>query len=616
MEKKSLTVLRQISLLFVIALSVYQVTTSLFGLLPGVYQRSVHWCLLACLGCTACLSGDVKKHKIFDAAIDTVLMAATLAATVYLCLFYEDISLRVGNLHTADLVFAALFVVSVLVISFRLKNRALVVLTLCCLGYALYQSLFTSHAVPLSRILSFLYLGTDGIFGIALGVSTNYIYLFVLLGAFIEYSGAGKFFVALAQRLTSRLSSGAAQTSLVAGGLMGLISGSGVANAVTVGSLAIPLMEENGYSRSEAAAIQAITTNIAQILPPVMGGVMFLAVDSMGKSYSLVSRAAVFPSLAYCAIFAVVLALHAGKNNLRSNQKSNAPPSFSFLQGIIYLLPIAVLVGLLVDGSSAVKAGIYAVLLTAVIGVILRRKEFHFRELLQVFERTANMVLSIAPTCACAGIIIAVMSLTNMGPQLTDLMLVISGNHLYIGLIMTMLLSLLLGMFLPSSAVYLVLAVLGVPALVNMGANSVAAHMFIIYFSIFSPITPPVALSAAAVTAMTNENFHKICLLSIRLAVPLLVVPFVFLRYDSMLFQGELLPALLPTTLAILSGSAMALCMQGWFCKSLGTAGRTLTALLSIGMLFPQFSIQIGCAIVFSLLLLESVLTTRKRKES
>lgn len=611
---KRLSLMRCVSVLLALALALFQSWTALFGMLPGVYQRAIHWGLLALLGCSWNMEADLKEHKRFLLAVDAFLALVSAISAAYICLEFQAISLRMGNLLLLDNLCAAALLVSVLGITCRLKNKTLTFLTLICILYTVFEALFIGHGLTIPRVLSFLYVGTEGIYGTALGVSTNYIYLFVMLGVFIEFSGAGSYFVQVAQRLTSRFSGGAAQTSLVAGGLMGMISGSGVANAVTVGSLAIPLMEDSGYSKVEAGAIQAISTNVAQLLPPVMGGVMFVAVDCMGKNYMQMSRAAIFPSLAYCLILGIVFWLHAKKNCIHSvvpNQQETGQ-SQPLWQGLLYLIPIAVMVLLMLLGSSAIKAGIYAVLSIAAIGVAaqLRRGTFHLAQLLAAFERVGRMVLSVTPTCACAGIIITVMTLTNVGPKMTDLVLQISDNHLYIGLLLMMLLTLLLGMFLPSSAVYIVLSALGVPALMGMGADIMPAHMFIIFFAVMAPFTPPVALSSAAVAALTQENFNRICLKAMSLALPLVLIPYVFICDEGLLFQGSVIQAVIPLLIAVVAGAAATVAIQGWLVVLWPMWARAAAGITSCAMVYPDRRIFLVALAAFLIVVL---LTIKKR---
>ncbi|MBE6990366.1 MAG: TRAP transporter fused permease subunit [Ruminococcaceae bacterium] len=594
-----------------VALALFQICTALFGMLPSIYQRSIHWGLLALLGCSWNLETAWQRRQWGLAAADVILAAAAALSTLHICLHFEEIALRMGNLTPMDLLCGAALLLSVLGISFWLNNKALVFLTVACMLYGVWEALTVGYGLTVERILSFLYLGTDGIYGTALGVSTNYIYLFVMLGAFIGFSGAGDYFVTMARHLTARFRSGAAQTSLVAGGLLGMISGSGVANAVTVGSLAIPLMEESGYTRLEAAAIQAVTTNVAQLLPPVMGGVMFLAVDSVGTGYARMARVVILPAVAYCLVLGVVLWLQARSRSIASSRPATQERRrHAVWQGLLYLAPILCMVGLMLRGASAIKAGIYAVLLTMAIGVAakLYRRTLRLSEIAGVFEKVGRMVLGVTPTCACAGIIITVMTLTNVGPKLTDLIVAASGGRLYVGLILMMLLTLLMGMFLPSSAVYLVLAALGVPSLVEMGAPFMVAHMFIIFFAVMAPITPPVALSAAAVAALTQEDFRKICFAAMRFALPLAVIPFVFVCYEGMLLEGSVWDAVLSMAMCLCAGTAAAAAVQGWLGCRLAAWQRCLSGALAVGMLVPAGPIRLASAAVWIVMALAMAL--------
>lgn len=220
------------------------------------------------------------------------------------------------------------------------------------------------------------------------------------------------------------------------------------------------------------------------------------------------------------------------------------------------------------------------------------------------------MVLSVTPTCACAGIIITVMTLTNVGPKMTDLVLQISDNHLYIGLLLMMLLTLLLGMFLPSSAVYIVLSALGVPALMGMGADIMPAHMFIIFFAVMAPFTPPVALSSAAVAALTQENFNRICLKAMSLALPLVLIPYVFICDEGLLFQGSVIQAVIPLLIAVVAGAAAAVAIQGWLVVLWPMWARAAAGITSCAMVYPDRRIFLVALAAFLIVVL---LTIKKR---
>ena len=346
---------------------------------------------------------------------------------------------------------------------------------------------------------------------------------------------------------------------------MGTISGSGVSNVVTTGTFTIPLMKANGYDKNFAGAVEAVASNGGQILPPVMGSVAFLMAEMIGVSYFTVAKAAAVPALLYFFAVGIAVYFEAKRLNLRPDPNAQYERvGVVFKSGFYYLLPIALLIVFIICGYSVLRAGAYAAILTIALSYVKKDTAFHLKDFGAVVTDVAKQVRPIVAACACAGIIMGITSLTNLGIKLSGLIVTVSQGNLMIALVMTMLVSLVMGMGLPTTAAYLLLAVLGAPALIKLGADPLPAHLFILYFGCMSTITPPVALSTYAAAGISGGSPMKTGIYAMKLASVAFLIPYIFVYGQELLLYGSLGSILLAILSASLGCVALAGGMIGW----------------------------------------------------
>ncbi|WP_134702823.1 TRAP transporter permease [Ammoniphilus sp. YIM 78166] len=594
-------------------LAVFHLYTAFFGVFPGQIQRSVHWMIVSVmiflLGIST--SETAVKRKAFFNGILVILAVATGA---YLILGYESIISRYGNFNTTDVVLGVIAVAILLEATRRTMGWVLPLITLAFILYAFLgkwiPGLLGHNGVTAKRFFTFMYLTTDGIYGVALGVSATFIFLFILFGSFLNKTGAGTFFVNLALAATGRVTGGPALASVASSAMMGSISGSGVANVVTTGTFTIPLMKKTGYKPHFAGAVEAVASNGGQLLPPVMGAAVFLMAELLGIPYIDIAIAATIPALLYFIAVAFAVYMEAKKEKVTLLNEKNLPRLKETLrEGFLYFLPLLIIIYLLFTGASPMKAAFYAIVSVVVIGLVKRNIPFNPKVILESMYDAASSALTVTAATACAGIIIGVVSLSGLGLKLSTLIVSLSNNNVFLALVITMIVSIVLGMGLPTSAAYLILAVLGGPALISMGVPDMAAHLFILYFGCLSTITPPVALSAFAAAGIAGSPPMKTGFTSFRLAIVAFIIPYMFIYSPALLMQGEWYSIAGALLSALLGCFLISSSIIGWLGRTLGMASRGVLFLTSVLMLHPSlYTDLIGLAVLAVMLVINKVI--------
>jgi len=597
---------RKIMITFTVILALFHLYTAVFGVFPGLIQRSLHWMFITIIIFLVAFSKD-KKRNILTSIVDIILLLIGVVTGLYLLFNYEDIIKSYGLYSTTDVLLGLAAIIVLLEASRRVLGWILPALTVVFIAYAFLgpwmPGLLGHNGVSVERFFTFMYLGSDGIYGMALGVSASFIFLFILFGSFLNFSGAGQFFVDLALAGTGRITGGPALSAVTSSALMGTISGSGVANVVTTGTFTIPLMKKTGYKPHFAGAVEAVASNGGQIAPPIMGAVAFLMAELLGIPYIDIVIAAIIPAFLYFVTIGFVVYAQAKKDNIRPLTKAEVPNLKAVLKkGFIYFVPLAIIVYLLFEGYSPMKAAFFAIISVLVIGVLKRDVKFNFKVLIDAMEDAAKSALSVAAACACAGIVIGVVSITGLGLKLSSLIVSLSGGIPIIALVITMFVSLILGMGLPTSAAYLLLAVLGGPALISMGFPEMAAHLFILYFGCLSTITPPVALSSFAAAGIAGASPMQTGFTSFRLAIVAFIIPFMFVYSPELIMQGSVGSILLATGTALFGCYIMSGAIIGWIIKPVGTFIRVILFASSVLMLIPGIVTDLIGLAVFALI--------------
>jgi len=443
---------------------------------------------------------------------------------------------------TLDLIVGLLAIILVLEAARRVVGIPITVIAILFLLYALYGPYmpgFLQHrGVSVERLISHMYYTLDGILGTPIGVSSTFIFLFLLFGAFLEKTGVGQYFNDLALLIAGKQVGGPAKVAIFSSALQGTISGSSVANVVTSGSFTIPMMKKTGYRPEFAGAVEAAASTGGQLMPPVMGAAAFLMAEFTDIPYWDIAKAAAIPALLYFTGIWIMVHFEAKRIGLRGLTKEELPDKKDVLKKLYLLLPIFVIIGLLMLGFSPIRAALLGIVTVILVGAVRKETRMSFFDILKALENGARIALGVAAATAAAGIIVGVVTLTGLGLKFANGLIELSGGVLLLTLFLTMISSIVLGMGSPTTANYIITSTMTAPAIIALlsdpNATEIAvsvvlsAHMFAFYFGIVADITPPVALAAFAATGISGGNPIRTGVEASRLAIAAFLIPYIF----------------------------------------------------------------------------------------
>lgn len=528
--------------LVAILLSVYLFVANYFGNVPSTQLRS------AALGLSTFLvfmlyPASAKAGKKKGAGpVDVLLAVLSAASILYLFVNYNAIATRGGFGTTTDQIVGAVAMVLLLEAGRRIVGKELSILAIVFMLYAYlgpYLPGFLMHrGYPITRLIDHMYISSEGIFGIPLGVAATYIFLFILFGSFLQETGLGEMFTNLAIALAGSSPGGPAKVAVVASGLLGMINGSAAANVVTTGTFTIPLMKSVGYKPFFAGAVEAVASTGGQIMPPVMGAAAFIMAEFLGVPYGKVMISAAIPAFLYYLAVFVMVHLEARRLGLEGLPKEKLPDAGKILrQRGHLLLPIVLLMYLLIKGYTPIFAANYSIFALIIVSFLRKETRLTRKAFLKALEGAARGSLSVTIACGVVGFVVGVISLTGLGLMAANYIVELAGGVLFFTLLLTMVASIILGMGLPTSACYIVTATVAVPALIKLGVTAMAAHMFAFYFGCLSAITPPVALAAYAGAGIAGANPAKVGWTATRLGIAGFLIPFIFVYSPVLLLE-------------------------------------------------------------------------------
>jgi TRAP transporter 4TM/12TM fusion protein len=556
------------------AFSGFHLWTSFFGTLPTLQQGYAHlgFALVLIFLTRPFVAGLARPERAWLRwAIDVPLIVAGVAISVYAVHNFLEIARRgAGNPTPLSVWLGVVAVVLVIDATRRMVGWALPILALLFLVYAFVGPWMPGplghRGYDLERVAATLYLTTAGIPGTPLQVSSTYVAIFIIFAAFLDASGAGKFFIDWTYAGLGWLRGGPAKVAVVGSALMGTISGSAVANVVATGTFTIPVMKRAGLKPAFAGGVEAAASSGGQIMPPVMGAAAFIMVEILGAPYTTIMAAALIPGLLYFLAVLTMVDFEVAKNGIRGLPRSELPDAWLIFKGGWHLLaPLFLLIYLLVWLEyTPITAAAYS-LATVVAVSFLRRATWMVPERIWAALRAGGFaMLEVAAACACAGIIIGVLMLTGLATRLSGIMISLAGGNLFILMVITMLVSLVLGMGLPTSAVYVVLATLVVPAMVQMGVEPLAAHMFVFYFGVLANVTPPVAIAAYAAAGLAGANATTTGVVAFKIALAGFLLPFMWVYNPALLLQGGPLEVAVAVATGALGIVTLASAVQGY----------------------------------------------------
>ncbi len=559
----------------------------------ALVQRPIHLAFMASLGflgvgARSAVLATSDRQRRWPILQSWVLILALLLSTLYLVIENEALVRRSGTPTALDLAGGLLALVVVLELARRTTGWGLVVVALLALVYAVsgpYLPGFLAHrGYGFNRLMEHLYLSTEGIWGVPLGVSADFVYLFVLFGALLDMAGGGALLIGLADRATGKTRGGPAKTAALASALMGSLSGSAVANVVTTGTFTIPLMRRSGFKPFFAGAIEAAASTGGQLMPPVMGAGAFILATWTNIPYPKVAVAAIVPALLYYVALLMAIHFRAGRMGLEGGQLESREPVLSRLH---LLLPLGFIVLLLAMGRSPMRAAFWGVISALGVSVLARETRPNPKRLAKALLAAGSGAVQVAAACAAAGVVVGVASLTGIGLRMSELIVTLSQGSLFLALLLTALGSIVLGMGLPTTAAYVVLAALGAPALVELGVPLLAAHLFIFYFGCISNVTPPVSLAAYAASGIAGSPPLRTAWTAMILASAGFLVPFMFVYGPPLLLVGSPGGIALAVGTAVAGVTALAASTMGYLNRRLAPWERVLLGGGAVALIFP-----------------------------
>lgn len=523
-----------------------------------------------------------SKAKPFSLVMDGFLIFLSILIGAYIYFEYAELVYRVGAATKIDVLLGIVATLVVLEATRRAGGRTLVIIGICTLLYAYFGAEFS-----ISRMITFLYTTDQGIFGVSLNVMMRYIVVFIIFGAVMEAAGGIDFFTKFAQIIAGRWRSGPAQIAVIGSGFMGMISGSAVANVVTVGSFTIPLMKRLGYEPVVAGAVETAASTGGQIMPPVMGAGAFLMAEFLGIPYLHVALAAALPAILYYFAVGTGVYFYAEKLNLKRIDQASLPKLKHVFNESYYLIPLVCITYFLIAGYTPVIAAFYAILLSLLISFFKKTTRLNFKKVFGICKTSTYNIAEISVVASWAGILIGTLGSTGLSLKFSSMIVALSGGYLIVCLLLTMVAAIFFGMGMPTTAVYIILAVLVAPALTTMGVIPLAAHMFVFFFGIMSMVTPPVAFAAYAASGIAGSDFTKTGWTAFKLVIPSFIIAYVFIYDNSLLFMGSYSSIAWRFFVSAMGVAGMTASIQGWIFKKTNIFERILCFVGGVLLIIP-----------------------------
>lgn len=551
---------------------------------PWLFRMS-HLAFGVVLGLLLFKGWKTKSNKV--SIIDWLLIGTILFIAYYIFANMSVLLFRFGVMPTTmDMVVATLGILIVLELTRRTSGWTLPILAGIFILYSFVgpylPGILNHRGYSFDRFVTYIY-GLDGVFGVTLDVSSKYILLFIIFGSFLQMSGVGRYFIDFSFSLAGGMRGGPAKVAVISSGLMGMMNGTSAGNAVATGSLTIPLMRKVGYSGRFAAATEATASAGGQIMPPIMGAGAFLMAEITGIKYSEIIIAATIPAILYFVSVYFMVDFQALRSGMRGLSRKELPSMKGILKQAYLFVPIIFLIGALLGGYSVIRSGTVAIVACLVISWIHPSTRMGLKKIGLALEIGMKNTIGLLAVCATAGIIVGVIALTGIGLRFSSMLLGIAGNSMFLALLFAMLISIVLGMGMPTTAAYAVAAAVIAPGLIQIGIEPLFAHMFVFYYAVMSAITPPVALAAYAAAGVAGVDPFKTGFTAFKLGIAAFIVPFMFMYSPELLMVGsggKIVLALLTATVGVYLLSAS---VQGWF------AGRVTNVVIRVLLVIAAF---------------------------
>lgn len=537
---------------------------------------------------------------------DYVLALMMICVAAYFIINYKPLQFRAGRYTMPDTVMAGIGIALVLLACWRVVGPPIVIIAVCFFVYGMlgkYMGGFLQHrGFSLKRIITHLFITTEGVIGNPLGVCATYIFLFILFGSFLEKTRIGQFFISLANSLAGWASGGPAKVAVLSSALQGTVSGSSVSNTVSTGSFTIPMMKSLGYTPEFAGAVEAAASTGGQIMPPIMGSAAFLISETCNVPYRELMLIALIPALLYFTGIWVSVHLEAKRLGLKGLSREELPKLIPLLKEKGHLIiPLAGIIYLMLSGFTITRSALLGCLLCIIVPYLRSGTRVSFMQILTALPQAARSVISVATACSTAGIIIGMVTLTGLGQRIGTGIFGLVGNSVFLSLVCAMFTSLILGMGVSTTSNYLITSTIAAPILIKAGIPLLASHMFCFYFGIVADITPPVALAAYAGSAIAGGNAFRTGVNATKLAIAAFLIPYMFAMNPKMIMIGgtfyDALPMIVTAVLGLIGiGGGFIGCLNG----ALNMPMRILSFAGGLCMVIPGTVTDIAGALIIS----------------
>ncbi|HRR72796.1 MAG TPA: TRAP transporter permease [Syntrophorhabdaceae bacterium] len=531
------------------------------------YFRGMHIVFLAFMCFLLYPGWEGARKKVHP--VDYALILMVIIPFIYMVINFDEWIYRVGVVPTTwDTIISLMFIIAMLEMTRRTTGTALMIIAIIFILYGYFgrylPGLFYHKGYSWPRIFTYLF-SLDGILGLPIFVSAAYVYIFVIFGAFLRSSGVGAYFIQFANSIVGWARGGPAKVAIISSSLFGTVSGSSAANVVGTGSFTIPMMKSMGYKAHFAGAVEAVASTGGQIMPPVMGAGAFLMAEILGIPYVKVLVAAILPAAMYYLAVYFMVDFEAAKTGLVGLPKDQLPSKKETLKRIYMFAPLGVLVYYIaIAMASIIKAGTLAVAACVIVSWTSKETRMGLKKIIDSLANGAKGAIEMAGTCAAAGIVIGIISQTGIGLKFATILLDFSKGILPLALFLSMVVAIVLGMGMPTTAAYAICAAVITTGLTKLGAIPIAAHLFVFYFACISAITPPVALAAYAGAAIAKAHPNKVGFTAMKLGIAAFIAPYMFIFNPAMLLIGSPLEIIEVAVTSLLGTFALACGMQGW----------------------------------------------------
>jgi len=600
---------------FAACFSLFFLYTNFFGLISQESHVGIYFLgtFTLCFMLYGCRKGSPRNRI---SLVDALLILGMTVLTIYYIKEYPTLADRIGGqTQLRDVLFGWFLIIMSLELARRTAGKVIPIIGIVLLIYAYFGPYFPlglGHSgFSLSRIAESLFLTGDGILGMITNIFASYILIFVILGAFMEASGCGKLFIDLAFAITGKRTGGPGLAAVITSALFGTVSGSSVANVVVTGTFTIPLMKRNGYPPHFAGAVEASASTGGQYMPPIMGAGAFLLAEISGTPYLEVIKIAAIPAILYFLSVGFIIYLEAVKRGLRGLPASELPHLRDVLREIHLLLPIPILVVLLVIGYTPYVAAFYTICATVVVSWLRKETRMGPRKIFDALVNGAIGSLTVGATAGVIGIVVGVTGLTGLANYFSQFITYLAGGHLFLVILLLIVAGIFIGMGLPTTPSYVVLAILGVPALVRMGVPALTAHLLAFWIAVQSNVTPPVALAAFAGAAIAKSDPWRTGFTATKVASWIYLMPFLFI-YTSILKVGWNLSFFITVFDCLIALVAWGAALEGYFFRKTTLFERVCLFAAACGLLKEGIYTDLAGAGLFLLVILLQKFSKKK----